>query len=773
MIRSYYRSIAFPILASLGMLAFFIGVANWVSNYRSAENRKVTVPSSVEPEIDLFQNTHILERDDEPERYLAVLEDIRKVLPPHVGSLRPQATNYWLYYELPPSRQASGKIVRVRPESFAPIDVFLFEEDRLIGNATYGRGRATAQGEVAYFDPGGTFLVHSSPNAKRALLMRMHATNPPDWTTAKLLSPLQFAQADKARHWLSSIKMALDILLMLYGFYGFFLRLPGSLWHGVMYLGSAIFWGLTFGILQSVFSLNDPDDLLIRIAWSATAISLCLFIVHQFDTRQTMKYLHLVLMSVVLFQGTLILVMPWIDSRLYYQLVALPWMVYLLLSMIVGIRAWQLKLPGGITILVGWFIWFLIILPSFAQRFGFIPFQEWILLALVIGGTWQQAVFSWLLARAAISTWQEKIRIETRDRARLRFLAQVTHDLRQPVHALNLMVEQLQRSAEGVARQISSRVRQSIDHLSDMLTDLLDMTHIAGGTVQVLSGPVSLGAIFKKLEEELQPVADAKNLRLRFVPTKKWVKSDKNHLTRITRNLVVNGLNYTQTGGVLIGVRKAGNQLRLDVVDSGTGISGNAQARIFEEFSRGDNVHNIAGMGLGLSIVQALSRILKHKISLQSVEGKGTRIGIVMDQTDPSKDVEEEKQIPLVSFSGKRILIVDDDAVVRDATMHLIEAWGATVYAAGDQKQTEEMARQHPDLDAAIIDWSIGKDNGLVVLKNLEAILHKQLPSLIVTGDTSLDSFAACKAAGRAHMNKPLKALRLANELRRLLERKN
>ena len=213
--------------------------------------------------------------------------------------------------------------------------------------------------------------------------------------------------------------------------------------------------------------------------------------------------------------------------------------------------------------------------------------------------------------------------------AKTRLLAAASHDLRQPLQALGLFVaalaeKRLPRDARDILRRIDSCI-DSIDHL---LSNLLDLSRLDADAVEVQPVSFPIRQLFDRLAIEFPALAAAKGLSMRFCPTRAMVHSDPVLLERMLRNLLANAIRFTTTGGVVVGARRRGGDIRIEVWDSGRGIDGAQQAEIFREFHRlGESE---AGQGLGLAIVDRLARLLGSRIDLRSQPGKGSMFAIVL-----------------------------------------------------------------------------------------------------------------------------------------------
>ena len=370
----------------------------------------------------------------------------------------------------------------------------------------------------------------------------------------------------------------------------------------------------------------------------------------------------------------------------------------------------------------------------------------------------------------------KKNEAEDATRAKSRFLAAASHDLRQPTHALGMFIARLgQLPLDPSTRQLVGSVEASVRAMQDLLDGLLDLSRLDAGAVSVNLKAVSLQTVLSAVRSALEPLAAEKSLRLRFRPTHLWVLSDAMLLQRIVMNLVHNALRYTEKGTILVACRPTadGLNVRLEVWDSGVGISPEHQESIFKEFYQVENTarDRAQGMGLGLSIVQRSAALLKHPLMLRSSLGHGSRFTITLPRTEaPLSAVEVLVDPPvMVSLAGTRVLLVEDDTNARLAVGELLESWGCTVYAGASALTAMAMHERHSDWDVILSDYRLGDgDNGLAVVARLRAYAARNVPACLMSGDTDTELMQSAKEAGLPLLHKPVRPAKLRSVLRRL-----
>ena len=278
------------------------------------------------------------------------------------------------------------------------------------------------------------------------------------------------------------------------------------------------------------------------------------------------------------------------------------------------------------------------------------------------------------------------------DRARLaqsKFLAAVSHDLRQPVQALTLFTSALAAKITGApASALIEDMRGSVEALDMLLDAMLDVSSLDAGIIVPHETTFSLATLIERLVAEFEPQASQKEISLRLVPSSAIVRTDPTLLHRILQNFMSNALRYTSQGGILIGCRRRGRKLRIEVVDSGIGIPKDLQHEIFKEFFQIGNPERdrTQGLGLGLAIVQRLSRLLHCPVTVRSQEGRGAAFGVEVRLIGFNKIANIVPLRPAAleqPASGKGLVfIIDDEPSVLKGLHLVIEDWGYTVLTA-------------------------------------------------------------------------------------------
>lgn len=340
---------------------------------------------------------------------------------------------------------------------------------------------------------------------------------------------------------------------------------------------------------------------------------------------------------------------------------------------------------------------------------------------------------------------EEKRRVEQISHDKTRFLAAASHDLRQPLQALHFFQQSLEvlieQSNVTEQQRILGNMEASITALNGLLNAMLDISRLDAGTLPIQRQIFPLNTLFKRLYQQYEPIAAEAGLTLRYVDTNLHVESDLTQLERILRNLVENAIKHMgKQGRILLGGRRQGKRLRIEVWDNGVGIPLQEQDSIFREFYQLHNPERkrSRGVGLGLSIIKRIAAALEHDIGLQSRPGKGC----VFSVTVPIASAPTER-VPSISRSIQtdlphgKVLVVEDDEDVLESLHTLLNLWGYTTITTSSPKPDTLMA-QHPDIAFIISDYQLGSGiNGVEVIQHIRQAIGKDIPALLITGNTS------------------------------------
>jgi len=348
-----------------------------------------------------------------------------------------------------------------------------------------------------------------------------------------------------------------------------------------------------------------------------------------------------------------------------------------------------------------------------------------------------------------------------------RFLAAASHDLRQPLHALTLLIAALrERIVEGEARRLVEHIDDSASALEGLLNALLDLSKLDAGVVTAHAECFPAQRTLDNLSRQFTPQAREKGLRLRIHGSTCWLQSDPILLERILNNLVSNALRYTDRGGILVGLRRTSGGVRFEVRDTGRGIPEAFRERIFEEYFQMENPerHRDKGLGLGLAIVARLARLLGSGVELESAPGRGSCFRFQVESCHPSEQgVQREATAFVLPLAGTLVAFIDDDEQILEAMMQVFEQWGMEMAGGSEVEQVcnelHELGRA-PDL--ILSDYRLpGGRTGIDAVRVLREAFGETIPAALITGDTAPETIMAINASGLALLHKPLKPAKL------------
>ena len=373
---------------------------------------------------------------------------------------------------------------------------------------------------------------------------------------------------------------------------------------------------------------------------------------------------------------------------------------------------------------------------------------------------------------------EAKAEAEQANLSKTKFLAAVSHDLLQPLNAARLFTSALLEreicSQQGLVRNISN----SLEDVESLLGTLVDISKLDAGVIKAEIGSFAIADLLGTLATEFRQLAASEGLQLDFVASSAWVRSDIQLLARILRNLLTNAIRYTAHGRILLGCRRRGQSLSIEVWDTGVGIAADKLQEIFQEFKRGEGQrHQDRGLGLGLAIVEKIARMLGHRIRVSSQQGKGSLFAIEVPLTRRANVLPDKgKAVPMAveCLQGARIWVLDNDAAICAGMRTLLEGWGCEVVTALSE---DDLARQvdnyHADADVLIADYHLddGRD-GVQAIATINARRGEPLPALMLTANYSNELKQTLRELGHTLLHKPVKPMKLKTSLSHLLARR-
>jgi Na+/proline symporter/signal transduction histidine kinase len=347
--------------------------------------------------------------------------------------------------------------------------------------------------------------------------------------------------------------------------------------------------------------------------------------------------------------------------------------------------------------------------------------------------------------------------------SKTRFLAAASHDILQPLNAARLYATSLvERDKDAGDAKLAENIDASLDAVEEILTALLDISRLDTGAMKPQWSSFRIDELFRQLQLEFDPVAREKGLKLTFVASSLTVRSDRRLLRRLLQNLVSNAIKYTPKGRVVVGARRRGSHLVLEVWDTGLGIPPSKQRIVFREFQRLDQGAKAArGLGLGLSIVERIGRVLKHPITLTSEVGRGSvfRFEVPVVAALPATvAAPEPPKPPPTALSGLRVMVIDNEPAILEGMRLLLSGWGCDVWTASDLDTAHQVLRSHKGLPEVIVaDYHLDETDGLELIKALRWRTQGDTPAVLVTADRTPTVRELATSMNVHILNKPLK----------------
>lgn len=384
--------------------------------------------------------------------------------------------------------------------------------------------------------------------------------------------------------------------------------------------------------------------------------------------------------------------------------------------------------------------------------------------------------------QAEVHLLEAKREAEEANLSKTKFLAAVSHDLLQPLNAARLFTGSLAELPEvssclGLVKNISN----SLDDVENLLGTLVDISKLDAGVIKADISVFALDQLLDNLAVEHQQFAKSVGLTLDFVPSTVLVRSDIHLLARVLRNFLSNAIRYTERGRVLLGCRRHAEHVSIEVWDTGIGIAEDKKEEIFHEFKRGDGqrLKHDRGLGLGLAIVEKITRILGHPVCVSSRPGLGSVFSVQVPLAQPH-ELQRQPQIEVPAYTldrlqGARVWVLDNDVAICLAMRTLLEGWGCLVSSGlSEEDLAEQVGDFQADVDLLIVDYHLDNDvNGVDVVVNINRQRRVPIPTLMITANYSNELKQQMRELGHTLLHKPVKPLRLKTAMNHLLKCSN
>ncbi|MGB0663605.1 MAG: NahK/ErcS family hybrid sensor histidine kinase/response regulator [Pontibacterium sp.] len=360
---------------------------------------------------------------------------------------------------------------------------------------------------------------------------------------------------------------------------------------------------------------------------------------------------------------------------------------------------------------------------------------------------------------------QAKSDAEAANLGKTRFLAAASHDLLQPLNAARLFSSALaQQSHSDETRQLVDNLDGSLKAAEELITTILDISKLDAGSLEPTLSHFAMDDLLTNLKAEFTALAAEKGLRFRCAPCNLIVHTDQQLLRRILQNFLSNAIRYTQDGGVLLGCRRRGDYLKLEVWDTGVGITEDKQQEVFEEFRRIDNPKHsqVQGLGLGLAITERIAKMLDHPIGLRSWPSKGTVFSVLVPIGDSSlaQTPKPEKRgwIRSKGLDGVRVLIIDNEPKILEGMSALLKGWSCEVYTALSPQAAQEIVQGGTQPDIILADYHLSEnETGVMAVKQIDPWLLPNTPVIVITADRTDEVKQEVADLGYQLLNKPVR----------------
>ncbi|MCK5335383.1 MAG: hybrid sensor histidine kinase/response regulator [Gammaproteobacteria bacterium] len=359
------------------------------------------------------------------------------------------------------------------------------------------------------------------------------------------------------------------------------------------------------------------------------------------------------------------------------------------------------------------------------------------------------------------------------DLSKSKFLAAASHDLRQPLHALGLFVDALEsRIQYPEVRSIVENIRISTDALSDLLNALLDISKLDAGVLEPKTSDFQLRPLLHRIQTEFTEPALEKSLQLEVIDCDFIIHTDPSMLERILLNLVSNALRYTREGSIKLDCHKQDEQIIIEVHDTGIGINEDNIENIFEEFYQIENPERDRrkGLGLGLAIVKRLADLINCPLSVSSVPDKGSVFSISVPHIASATQINTSENIFVNDLKDTRVLIIDDEAIIRLGMRKVLEQWHCKVEEAESIEQALDKINNNYEFDIILTDYRLRKNQtGTEAIEKIHSSSGKNIPAIILTGDTDPQRLREAKDSGYKLLHKPVSSAKLRSLMSYLL----
>ena len=669
------------------------------------------------------------------------------------------------------------------------IDLYVIEQGRIVQNLSVREQQSFAHRSFSFHQPVFQLALQSGQQYELLIRLRKHSPN-------AMLVPVSL---DRTRSLIEDEAATLFWRTMMIGvstcfvIYTLFMaalkRDPLCLWFALFAACSALYASAYYGILSQHLWPNSnlhQSDVIARYCMLLRSISCFLFVDRVLDLRARSPRISWLLKSLtVLFTLLTSLLAADLVSRnpvaLAFSLVGTSPLLLLVPFILRRTRdgdpLWDWAIAGVTCYAIGMTV-------GAALHYGFLPWSRWTESVEHVGALLNMT--AWLVvisirthrrqraaemaavherqavARLAVDLRRQKEIAEEASRAKSRFLAAASHDLRQPVHAMGLLIGALRNAPTNTERQhLIEQIEMSADAIDRLFAALLDISKLDAGVVERRRQTFALDTVLARVCDDYMGEAAAKGLTLSHVRCRAIVDSDPALVERIVRNLISNAVRYTDAGRIVVGCRRRGSSVVMQVWDTGRGIAADQQELVFQEYYQVGNPERDRekGLGLGLAIVRRVADLLECDLRLRSEPGRGScfEISLPLAQEAAMPISESVDEMSAVSSKGL-VVVIDDEKAIRTGMSALLTNWGYQVLAAGSGDEAIELlagCAVRPDL--LICDLRLrDSENGIEVIERLRTEYNASIPAMLITGDTAASRLLEAQASELLVLHKPV-----------------
>ncbi len=361
-----------------------------------------------------------------------------------------------------------------------------------------------------------------------------------------------------------------------------------------------------------------------------------------------------------------------------------------------------------------------------------------------------------------------KSKADEANRDKTRFLASASHDLLQPLNAARLYSSALlEKSKDNEINNLIQNLDASLGSVEEILSALLDISRLDSGVMKPEFKTFPIKPVLEQLQVEFTPLADEKDLGIKFINSNLHIKSDRKLLRRVLQNLISNAIKYTKEGNVLVGCRRCKKELKIEIHDTGPGIPAHQFSNIFKEFNRLDSTaKDTRGLGLGLSVVQRITNILNHNIDIKSSLDKGSIFSITLPISKAVEQTQTKSNSGDIfraqNISGINVLCIDNEIKILEGMDILLTGWNCNVSTASSSVEVVEKLNQCDHTPHIILaDYHLEDESGLDAIATVHKTLNQKIPAIIITADHSAQVALKVEQQGIKILRKPLKPAQL------------